>query len=75
MSGNAALAINEMKLILGDPGTPDGWIPPPAVTDSDETNHSHSSSACKKKCISRCLMDPIAIRLFNLTGKIMSSLS
>ena len=30
---NAAIRFNEMKLIIGDPGKPDGWIPPPKVMD------------------------------------------
>ena len=33
---NAGIRINEMKLLLGDPGKPDGWIPPPKVLDLNE---------------------------------------
>ena len=30
---NAAIRVGKYKLILGDPGKPSGWIPPPAVTN------------------------------------------
>ena len=29
--GNAAFRMGDMKIILGNPGEPDGWIPPPNV--------------------------------------------
>ena len=30
---NAGIRFHEMKLLLGNPGKPDGWIPPAEVVD------------------------------------------
>ena len=61
---NAAIRYNDMKLIIGDPGKPDGWIPPPKVMDltldqiQDFHNHFFTSeSTCSEN-----------LRLYNLTN-------
>ena len=63
---NAGIRINEMKLLLGDPGKPDGWIPPPKVLDLDEQDFNdifhHYVTSYDNSC------NDIQIRLFNLTA-------
>ena len=59
--GNAALRLGEMKLILGKPGLPDGWIPPPHVTDRLYPEDQRTCTTGN--------YDATTIRLFNLTGE------
>ena len=41
---NAGIRFNEMKLLLGNPGKPDGWIPPPPeVVDLPEPEKEFNS--------------------------------
>ena len=63
---NAGIRINEMKLLLGDPGKPDGWIPPPKVLDLNEEDFNdifhHYITSYDNSC------NDIQVRLFNLTA-------
>ena len=75
---NAGIRFHEMKLLLGNPGKIDGWIPPPEVVDLAEpekefnsiVNHYFSSS----QDMFNCKVEPqegeekFKIRLFNLTA-------
>ena len=61
---NAALRVGEMKLILGKPGQPDGWIPPPHVTDSGDRLYPDD----QQRTCTTGNYDATTIRLFNLTG-------
>ena len=36
-AGVLVLRLGPFKLIRGDPGRPDGWVPPEEVTDQEET--------------------------------------
>ena len=56
-----------MKLILGDPGKPDGWIPPDSFNEKfeDDTN-------CGNKKIFK--INGLEVNLFNITGKIINVL-
>ena len=61
---NAGIRVEEMKLLLGNPGKPDGWIPPPQVIDSSEQEfedffqgYISLESTCQE----------VQTRLFNLT--------
>jgi hypothetical protein len=63
--------INEMKLLLGDPGKPDGWIPPAQVVDIDADSvlalfDSHDMPEGDLLCSSD-LHFYGHVRLFNLT--------
>ena len=51
-----------MKLILGDPGKPDGWIPPDSFNEKfeDDTN-------CGNKKMFK--INGLEVNLFNITGK------
>ena len=61
---NAGIRVEEMKLLLGNPGKPDGWIPPPQVIDSSE----HEFEKLFKGYISPdSVCTEVQTRLFNLT--------
>ena len=42
---NAGIRHKEMKLLVGDPGKPDGWIPPDAYENEFKEDHDSGRSA------------------------------
>ena len=61
-----------MKLILGDPGKPDGWIPPDSYENEFKDDHDCSQSANGEKCRKRKTfkINGLDVNLFNITGDI-----
>ena len=57
---NAGIRHKEMKLLVGDPGKPDGWIPPPKVMNL--------SAEQIKDLQSHFFAFEESVRLFNLTN-------
>lgn len=65
---NAGFKYKEMKLLLGNPGKPGGWIPPPKVLDI--LHHDTDLKAMNELFLSADDDDSCskqAVRLFNLT--------
>jgi len=58
---SAGIRVGEMKLILGDPGKPDGWIPPDSFNEKfeDDTNYGN------KKMFK---INGLEVNLFNITA-------
>ena len=52
-----------MKLILGDPGKPDGWIPPDSFKSKFEDDKNGENQRLFK-------INGLEVRLFNITGNI-----
>ena len=52
-----------MKLILGDPGKPDGWIPP----DSFKSEFEDDKNGGNRKLFK---INGLEVNLFNITGRI-----
>ena len=51
-----------MKLILGDPGKPDGWIPPDSFSTKMEDDKNSGNHKIFK-------INGLEVNLFNITGK------
>ena len=63
--------VGEMKLILGDPGKPDGWIPPDGnknKLNAQLCNQFTNGESCKERTIYK--IDGLEVNLFNITGRI-----
>ena len=58
-----------MKLLVGDPGKPDGWIPPDAIYNAMHDNSCKTTTtgkSCGRNNIYK--IDGVEINLFNITG-------
>lgn len=62
---NGGIRVNEMKLLLGNPGKPDGWIPPPSVV---EIMNENQEIEALKGLFSPTVCDEMNVQLFNLTA-------
>ena len=56
-----------MKLLLGNPGKPDGWTPPPEVMEisKDDSKIHEFTELFRMSDVSTCEAKPV--RLYNLT--------
>ena len=61
-----------MKLILGDPEKPDGWIPPDSYENELKDDHDCGQSSSGEKCRNRksFKINGLDVNLFNITGDI-----
>ena len=61
-----------MKLILGDPGKPDGWIPPDSYKNEFKDDHECGQLDNGEKCRTRKTfkINGLDVNLFNITGDI-----
>ena len=64
---NAGIRHKEMKLLLGNPGKPDGWTPPPEVMEisKDDSKIHEFTELFRMSDVSTCEAKPV--RLYNLT--------
>ena len=75
--GNAGIRIGEWKLLVGNPGTIDGWIPPAKVTDIGEDGYNNlihltATNMGREDCNNYTTIDGKQILLFNIKGSTYS---